>query len=1314
MISFAVRTGNSGYASRIICWLSLFLLLTPWRDATSADWLKKIFNPKLPAASGAPSAADFPIASATMFIANDSGFVELAEHERLKWNRTTPPARQSPVLLSRPASIYRNAEFDFEFQPDHTFRTVMAKPKEPGRLYIVNVLPATPSVLSIDGRLRQPGEQRSLREYVRDYVSEIKEELENVWCGPLRETTVGGATAIEFELTGHRKEHLLYHHAFAVLADNAVYFVDGHGPATSRGILQIALSELLERVRFASAPDTAPRGIARDAPVWWGIDAELAGTDWTVTESGLINELRPATQVATREGQETICVIPVTLLNHEPHQRAMVPALLDSIKFEYAPGLPTLREVDVAGARWHQLTQEVTGPENRERRNIAFTTSSAGKAYLITASFPLTMPASLQEQRLELFFSRLRLTPAPVPTRDQLTLTQRWQHAQFYNSIGVFHAGLGQFDIAVEYFREANQLDPINSTLAANLLEILLELRLYPEAISLLENPPSDIAASDRWRAERACMLASVDRIDDAVAAFDELLATGITDETVFETYLAVLAQSDRTEKAIELATDYLADNPSRNIALVQIRLLLNAERYDEAVELAEGHVAGPLGDPEFSYLLVEAYRDSDDTASAHGVIEQLRSDGFDDARTWFLKATVEIAEEQYRLARASLETVLERQPDHPEVKETLELVSNLMGQSNNTEIRNAIEPVPLPDDVRPVAVRSPQNQDASSWYGLAAYAQSFSPDQDCRRTSYGVVHLEDAAAVSEFSTLQFAFKPLAERVFVNRVDVFDRDGQLLAQGNIDDYYVQSDTTQDLATEERVVNVPVPGLKPGCRLEYVFTSERLGVPDTFPFTQHCFSRGTPVERAVMHISGDVSDLVVQGSVPRRKSAGGLTWIVDAPPQLTDEPLQVDHQKAYPTVTVAGVNGDWQKLAARYLQRLSGRLDIGPDVRELARQIANDSNAVTLAEKVVAMTAFVQRELVYQGLEFGVRGQVMPPVQQTLQRRYGDCKDHSLLLCQLLRAVDVPASLCLVQTVGPVVREIPSMEQFDHMIVFVDDGPDGWFLDGTSKGSSPEFRVPPGLAKHDALILDEAAPRLVQIPDYPAGASQIFADRQIQLEADGHALVTEVVQIKGYSAAIYRSLIRDIDLSKRDDFIRDYLAPEKSNTKPLTGSVRNLDDHSQPLVLKATYEIKELLHPTYGLLVGRLPQFLESGMVEYEEIEDRQTPFRLSYPSDVIARIRVTFPTGYSVDGSPEDVSQASPFGGLASRVTVTDHEFQILSRLTRRTGEFPAAQWRDYARFLSLAGETFAPRLLLREGPVQQASRETVPAAAGR
>ena len=1236
-------------------------------------------------------------------------------------------ARRLPVFAPqrRPAPHRLvNRDLNFSFGANGSWQRVYTPGKSPIEPEIMLLAPDAAVIFALHARLLSDGTQPdagSISELFRDIEDG---SLTHVWRSHPRPTAIAGCVGQIVEMTGLKSTDdgavVSYRTSVVFAKQDVAYCLTASTTADSAHTARLAVKEhslgfrLLSGHTDGDEADTTAVPKILDSGRDWGLVANTAGSNWVTSDFGRPIDLQGAKLAAIGRDAEVILVIPFSLLGKQPSRTALTSSLAAMIGFDLDQLRDTVSSQTVGKRQWIQLVgSKVTA--NLERRSVLLRLHQGdGVAYAVTASFPEEIPLREQAVRFEDFLERLSLQGDTSPTLAQLSTHDRWQHAELFNHLGNYHSRLKQHDLAVGYFRQAAELAPGSSTVVANLLATLSLLGRYEEALNLLNNPPSEIAASEFWQSERASMLAITGKTDDSVLVFERLFASGSRNDESFEAYLATLARAGRIEDAISAANRYLASGDSRSISLIKSRMLILAGEYDEAITVTKSQQSNALADPAVSYLLVEAYRDSGNYEAALQTIDALLADGGDDVKTWFLKATVEIEQKQYRAARSSLETVLQRQPDHPEVRETLELVSSLMGQSDNTEIRNAIAPVPLPENVRPATVRSAANEDASSWYGLAAVAHSFSKREDYRRTSYGVVYLEDAAAVSEFSTLQFSFKPLAERVFVNRIDVFDRDGRLLARGNIDDYYVQTDSAQELASEERVVNVPVPGLKPGCRLEYVFTSERPGYTNRFPFTQHCFSRAKPVERAVLHVAGDVSHLAVQGTVSPQSTADGLTWVVDAPPALTDEPLQIDRRKAFPSVTIAGLDGDWRELAARYMQRFSDRLNIAPNVRQLAEQISNDANARTLAGKVTAMTAFVQRELVYQGLEFGVRGQVMPPVEQTLQRRYGDCKDHSLLLYQLLRAVDVPASLCLVKSSGQVVSEIPSMEQFDHMIVFVDDGKDGWFLDATSKGSSPEFRIPAGLARHDALILNRSSSRLVQIPDYPSGASQIFADRLIQLDADGLALVTEVVQIKGYSAALYRSLIRDIDLSQRDDFIRDYLTPDKSDSKPLTGSVRNLDDHTQPLVLKATYQIKDLLHPTYGLLVGRLPQFLESGMVEYEDIEARQTPFRLSYPSDVIARTRLQLPAGYAVDGSPADISEASAFGGLASRVTVTDSEFQILSRLTRRTGEYSATQWDDYARFLSQAGETFAPRLLLREGPVQQASNETAPAAAGR
>jgi hypothetical protein len=79
---------------------------------------------------------------------------------------------------------------------------------------------------------------------------------------------------------------------------------------------------------------------------------------------------------------------------------------------------------------------------------------------------------------------------------------------------------------------------------------------------------------------------------------------------------------------------------------------------------------------------------------------------------------------------------------------------------------------------------------------------------------------------------------------------------------------------------------------------------------------------------------------------------------------------------------------------------------------------------------------VQKELHYEAIEFGRRAYVPKTARETLRDRYGDCKDHAVLLVSMLNAVGVPAELALVNINQRVLPELPNIDQFDHMIVSV--------------------------------------------------------------------------------------------------------------------------------------------------------------------------------------------------------------------------------------------------------------------------------------
>ena len=73
--------------------------------------------------------------------------------------------------------------------------------------------------------------------------------------------------------------------------------------------------------------------------------------------------------------------------------------------------------------------------------------------------------------------------------------------------------------------------------------------------------------------------------------------------------------------------------------------------------------------------------------------------------------------------------------------------------------------------------------------------------------------------------------------------------------------------------------------------------------------------------------------------------------------------------------------------------------------------------MSVQEKVAAITTYVQQNVRYQAIEFGPRAMIMNPADQVLANGYGDCKDHSILLYNMLRAVGIPAELSLVNTGG---------------------------------------------------------------------------------------------------------------------------------------------------------------------------------------------------------------------------------------------------------------------------------------------------------
>ncbi len=298
-----------------------------------------------------------------------------------------------------------------------------------------------------------------------------------------------------------------------------------------------------------------------------------------------------------------------------------------------------------------------------------------------------------------------------------------------------------------------------------------------------------------------------------------------------------------------------------------------------------------------------------------------------------------------------------------------------------------------------------------------------------------------------------------------------------------------------LHTSASTTVVPFPALDVGQRLaiEVVRRIEPL-----FPGWQVLLDAAEPQERLEVRVRGggdhlrwelrdpaerfeiqprDDARLVVGGrDVPRRESlayAGDADWVR---PSLR---------------LVWGPHTTWSDVA-RWYSDLVAELPRGDrDVRALAEGLTGAVESPR--ERLEALAHHVQRTIRYEAVAIGPGGWIPTPAHETLARGWGDCKDMSELLAELLRGAGLPAHLALVRTGfgGTVDPTFPATLGFNHCVVAVpasaievrpgDTVADGFVILDPTVDRGGATWLSPYLQDQWALVVDGADGPLVRIP-----------------------------------------------------------------------------------------------------------------------------------------------------------------------------------------------------------------------------------------
>jgi len=177
--------------------------------------------------------------------------------------------------------------------------------------------------------------------------------------------------------------------------------------------------------------------------------------------------------------------------------------------------------------------------------------------------------------------------------------------------------------------------------------------------------------------------------------------------------------------------------------------------------------------------------------------------------------------------------------------------------------------------------------------------------------------------------------------------------------------------------------------------------------------------------------------------------------------------------------------------------------IPAEVKEIADRLIKEH--VSAEARALGALKFLQDEIRYLGIEIGPNSHQPREAQTVLAKRFGDCKDKTVLLCTLLQALGIKADAALVSTyLGEKLDEkLPSPLNFNHVIVRAEiEGREYW-LDPTlryQRGGLKDVTVD---SYSRALVVDDDGENLTIIPRKPlAGPTKVITESLVMRDYEG--------------------------------------------------------------------------------------------------------------------------------------------------------------------------------------------------------------------
>ena len=506
----------------------------------------------------------------------------------------------------------------------------------------------------------------------------------------------------------------------------------------------------------------------------------------------------------------------------------------------------------------------------------------------------------------------------------------------------------------------------------------------------------------------------------------------------------------------------------------------------------------------------------------------------------------------------------------------------------------------------------------------------------------YAIVAVTEEALVN-VSQIEFNYDPSYEKAMLHSVTIHRGAGVITktAEVELKELREESERNKGILNGRKTLYANLSDIRKGDIVEYSFSivGENPIMKNYFNYTiglSYSVPAGKLYSRLICDNKAPISLLNKNTTVKPLIKKGDVTeyiWEVNNPLVVKEESSTPSWYSPYHTVQISNIK-TWNEVKVHCRSLLT----VGDYNKALLQHTLDSITDVSMTDeqKITALISFVQTHVRYSGNENGIYSHVPRDPLFVLKNRFGDCKEKSVLLCELFKLMGIESYPVLVNTNyrSKVKNQNPSLYMFNHCISCFNYKGMYYYVDPTISYQRGDFRKRLVPNYETGMVLDAKETAFETIPTELNNKSNTLEEFSIEESGDTKLKVTTVC--KGYAADDMRYTFLTNSVYDIQDYYKQFYYKYTEDIDVLD-TVRYTDNEEEnEFTVVEFYRLNKFWTAnenakTKSIDKDFIPYSLNTKLI-YGEESKRNDPLEISYPLNHSHVITIDRDGGWDVEG----------------------------------------------------------------------------------